>query len=386
MNWLDEVRLDLAMTGEKFEIEWAKLHFGVGRLVRPVMGSRHKHDQRRIAVIELHSNGVSGFGELPVLELPNYCSEWFGACTQLLGEVLLPALIQQGTMDFHSLDWLVGHGACRFAIESALADLAAKLNRMGITEYLGVLFNSQYYQSSRQLYFGASISAIRSWKSTLSEVNGLVDQGLKRVKFKVDSSWRTSVDFEAFPRELSEVILDFNGALSRSELGLLADLPEGICIEEPSNDLDIEELSSLSQTLNRTVVIDESSQRVYGPGGIEKCGSGIAIAFKPFRVGSIALIDSYLRQMADSKIPAYLGGMFESDIGRRMLIALGSHRAFTMIGDMGPSDWYYSDSFAESIAPKTEGNFLLADFEFGIGITELTHHNCDLRCLNVRHG
>lgn len=374
------------MISEKFEIEWAKIHFGVGKLLRPVAGSRQKHDQRRIVLVELHSQGVSGFGELPVLEIPSYSSEWFGGCSLLLSKVLLPSLAQQQTVDFRSLDWLVGHGACRFAIESALADLAAKLKGMGITEYLGVLFNSQYYKPSRRLYFGASISAIRGWESTQSEVNDLVDQGLKRVKFKVDSSWPTAVDFAALPRELSEVILDFNGSLIRTQVELLSEVPEGICIEEPSNDLDIEELRSLAQRINRTVILDESSQGVYGPSGIKELGSGMAIAFKPFRVGSLLLIDRYLTQLVDSKIPAYLGGMFESDIGRRMLIALGSHRGFSMVGDMGPTEWYYSDSFAGSIDREKEQNFLVPDFGLGIGINELVNHKCDPQCSTVRYG
>jgi O-succinylbenzoate synthase len=373
------------MVGEKFEIEWSKLHFGFCELTRPVTGSRQKHDRRRIVLIELHSQGVSGFGELPALEIPSYSSEWIGGCSLLLSEVLLPALMRQPTVDFHSLDWLVGHGACRFALESALADLAAKLNGIGLTEYLGVLFSSQNYQPSRRLYFGASISAVRDWRSTLSEVKDLLNQGLKRVKFKVDSNWRTTVDFASLPRELSEIILDFNGSLSRIQAESLVEVPEHIFIEEPSSDLDIDEISSLAQRLKRTLILDESSQRVYGRSGITEFGSGIAIAFKPFRVGSLALIDAYLTSLADSKIPAYLGGMFESDIGRRMLMTLGSHRGFTMIGDMGPSKWYCAESFAGSVDRKGNGDFLVPDFGFGIGVTELTHHKCDRQCSTIRH-
>lgn len=374
------------MIGEKFQIEWSKLHFEAGELVRPVVGSRQNHARRRIALIEFHSQGVSGFGELPVLEIPSYSSEWFGGCSRLLGEVLLPALTQKGTVDFTSLDWLVGHGACRFAIESALADLGAKLNGIGITEYLSALFGSQYYQANRQLYFGASISAIRDWRSTLSEVNNLVSQGLKRVKFKVDSNWLSTVDFAALPSELSEVILDFNGSLNRPQLELLTEVPEHVYIEEPSSNLDTGELCSLARRLNRTVILDESSQRVFGPERISQFGSNLAIAMKPFRIGSLVLIDGYLTQLAESKLPAYLGGMFESDVGRRMLIALGSHKGFTLIGDMGPSQWYYAESLTGSIDRNSGQNFLVPDFGFGIDISELSHHKCDSQCSTIRHG
>ncbi|MDA8271072.1 MAG: hypothetical protein M0Z39_06665, partial [Actinomycetota bacterium] len=285
-------------------------------------------------------------------------------------------------IDFHSLDWLVGNGSSRFAVESALLDLHAKRANVGITDFLGSMLETDSYRKSRKLYFGVAIGTIGGWSDALGEVDRAAKKSVRRVKFKVDRTRAQEFVSGEFEIDQVEVVLDFNGSLHADELGLLKDLdPMGLSfIEEPSLELGLAGYKELAVSLETRLFLDETTD---SRTAIIDMKSGIGVVVKPFRFGSIFLLHNTLELLAKRGMPCYLGGMFESSVGRRFLLAFGSHRCFTDVGDMAPSSWYFSRDIEPDICARAGSDYLTGDFDFGTDLIQLLGHKCTQACFTI---
>lgn len=366
----------------KLRLDRISLHSYSVELLAPVSGARQIHSTRRVWIVELVSNGISGFGEVSAPEFPNYSHEWSSGSAYLLKRLILPGLMEHGAIDFHSLDWLVGNGSSRFAVESALLDLHAKRANVGITDFLGSMLETDSYRKSRKLYFGVAIGTIGGWSDALGEVDRAAKKSVRRVKFKVDRTRAQEFVSGEFEIDQVEVVLDFNGSLHADELGLLKDLdPMGLSfIEEPSLELGLAGYKELAVSLETRLFLDETTD---SRTAIIDMKSGIGVVVKPFRFGSIFLLHNTLELLAKRGMPCYLGGMFESSVGRRFLLAFGSHRCFTDVGDMAPSSWYFSRDIEPDICARAGSDYLTGDFDFGTDLIQLLGHKCTQACFTI---
>ena len=366
-------------------IDHAVLHGCDAHLISKVHGARQDHSGRRVSIVELGFDGLVGFGEVPVLDLPNYSSDWSRGSDYLLRSLLLPQVVDQRKVGFHSFDWLVGNGASRFALECAILDLLAKGAGIGITDYLAELFESDSYLSSRRLGFGVSIGTLGGYDNALSEIARAVQQGVRRIKLKVNKNRAFEFIERAFDFSPLEVVLDFNGSLSRDDLGLITDLEnKGLSfVEEPTSDLGLIGYVDLSRCFNSRIFLDETTSSPAVVNDLQYFGDGLGFVVKPFRFGSLFSLHRTLEMLAELDIPCYAGGMFESSIGRRFLLAIASHRCFTETGDMAPSSWYYDFDLGPPLLPGEGENFLSPQFSFGSDVVAIENHVCTNDCATL---
>lgn len=367
----------------EMSIDWIKVHTDRLTLNADILGSRQHHSQKLAIIVEIHSDGISGFGEVPVLALPNYSYEWFEGSLFLLRDLLLPEIVNQRRLSLSTLDWLVGNGSARFAIESALLDLGAKLSDVGIVEYISRLFGSNQYVMNRPIYFGATTSAMREWTDTKSEIDELLANGVSRIKLKVDSASLLNIDFDALAQldgDAKQFVIDFNGSLSSEELDRVpSNVGSNISFEEPRTPMTLRESAEFVERVGAKLLLDESSGSMIASVGISGLPSYVGIALKPFRFGSWIELNRILEECCCWNTPLYLGGMFESSIGRRFLLALGTHLGFNLVGDMVPSSWYYSSDIGVPIEEDSLGRSI-AKFSRGIDVEYLLGHDCSDIC------
>jgi len=366
-------------------IDHAVLHACDVHLISDVQGARQNHSGRRVSIVELGSGGLVGFGEVPVLDLPNYSSEWSHGSDHLLRRLLLPQVLEQREVGFESFGWLVGNGACRFALECAILDLLAKGAGIGITDYLAVLFESDSYLSTRKLGFGVSIGTLGGYDNALSEIARAVQQGVCRIKLKVNKNRAFEFVERVFDFSPLEVVLDFNGSLSRDDLGSITGLEyKGLSFfEEPTSDLGLIGYLELSRSLKPRIFLDETTSSPAVVNDLQYFADGLGFVVKPFRFGSLFSLHRTLEMLAELDIPCYAGGMFESSIGRRFLLAIASHRCFTETGDMAPSAWYYDCDLGPSLLPGEGENFLSPEFSFGSDVVAIENHVCTNDCTEL---
>ncbi len=363
-------------------IERASLHSLDLDLVRPVTGARQSHFSRSISIVELHADGLSGFGEVASLDLPNYSCEWAQGSQLLLRKVILPGLIERCHVNLNSLDWLAGNGSVRFAVECAVLDLQAKQLGLGLTDFLGNTFGSSSYESSKEISFGVAIGTGSGWSDALSECERVIANGARRIKVKVDGARAREFIEGQLTLDGVDVVFDFNGSLPRSEVSLLNRLVgTGVLfIEEPSTDLGLIEYVRLAETVGLPIFLDESADSRAVLNDMANVDTGLGLVVKPAKFGSVLWLNDALEAFADRGVRCYLGGMFESSIGRRFLLAFGSHRCFTEVGDMAPSDWYFADDIKPHVVAEPGRFSLNSNFDFGCDVRILEDHACGERC------
>ncbi|TAN21583.1 MAG: hypothetical protein EPN30_09445 [Actinomycetota bacterium] len=366
-------------------IDYAALHACEVHLISDVEGSHQHHSGRRVSIVELGSDGLVGFGEVVGLDLPNYSSEWSRGSDYLLRRLILPEIIERRQVGFHSLDWLVGNGASRFALECAILDLLAKRAGKGITDYLAVLFESDSYLPSRKLSFGVSIGTLSGYASALSEIERASRQGVRRIKLKVNKNRALEFIDKAFDFDPLEVVLDFNGSLSPDDLGLMRELENrGLSfVEEPTSNLGLIGYGELSRSFDIRIFLDETASSQAVVNDLPYFADGLGFVVKPYRFGSLFSLHRALEVLAEHGIACYAGGMFEASIGRRFLLAFASHRCFTETGDMAPSGWYYDRDLGPPVIPGEGENFLSPQFEFGTDVAAIEGHSCTNECITL---
>lgn len=367
-------------------IDSITLHIDELKLLTDIEGARQSHSRKSVLIVEIISDGVSGFGEVPILNLPNYSHEWFGGALLLFKELLLPSIMEQGRLNLQSLDWMVGNGSCRFALECALLDLGSKQSGIGIVDHISDVFENDHFDASRPVSFGATTSAMRGWTDTVREIQRLVAMGASRVKLKSDCSSFSNMDLSIVDHSVLDqlqLVLDFNGSLIRSQLvQLRPPSAKNVSIEEPSSGLTLDELGQLATRLGVTCLLDESSASVLSSVGVAGLPAGVGLVLKPFRFGSWIGIIEVIEQCLSCNTPLYLGGMFESSIGRRFLLALGAHSGFNLVGDMVPSGWYYQRDIGPPIVTDSPRE-VRAQFSNGIDVASLENHLCSSMCFTV---
>jgi len=354
-------------------------------LVTPVLGARQSHSSRSVAIVELYADGLSGFGEVVSLNRPNYSHEWAQGSAVLLRELILPDLLERREVNLHSLDWLVGNGGARFAIECAAMDLQAKRTGIGLTDFLRSMFGPNSYQSSKEIVFGVAIGTKSGWHDALSEMARAISNGVRRVKFKVDFDRVCEFIDSPFSIDNVDMTFDFNGSLNRADLAVLPQLNGTALsfVEEPSTDLGLIEYVRLAESVGMPIFLDESADSRAVINDLANVDTGLGFVVKPVRFGSVLWLHDTLEMLATRGVRCYLGGMFESSIGRRFLLAFGSHRCFTEVGDMAPSSWYYSDDIKPHVVAQLGRNSLNGSFSLGCDVKILENHVCGDQCFSL---
>ena len=350
----------------------------------PVTGARQRHSQRLSLIVEIQLDGQSGFGEVSSLDIPNYFHEWSSGSRHLMSSLIFPRIMNTGGLDFNTLDWLVGNGATRFAIECALLDLHAKRAGVGLTEFMNHIFETEAYDVGAKMPFGVAVGAVGGLAEASARMETASSIGVRRVKIKVDGTDGIEVgklDFRKYPLDIA---LDFNGSLSRQNVSLLADIDHvGLCfIEEPSAELDLAGYQRLAEDLQTRIFLDETTELLRIPYGIRGLGTALGIAVKPFRFGSVFRLNEALEILQRNSSPSYLGGVFESSIGRRYLMAFGAHKCFTDVGDMAPSNWYFVNDIKPALVAPRGQAYLRSDFHLGSDVMELLGHECGADCVS----
>ena len=202
----------------------------------------------------------------------------------------------------------------RAALQAALIDLALRQAELSLADLTGV--------REASLRFVASLAADPEPEVAIRRLRREGYRG--DLKLDVEPSWGPRA-LDAVARDSSIVILDFKG---RGELALLRQLrtlcPHAL-FEDPPSDFELAELSAPALISRDATLPDEGAVA-------EASARGEAVNLKAPRMGGpLAVLRSLERALApasmhrDSAGVAYLGGMFEIDVGRvqaRQLAAL----------------------------------------------------------------
>jgi hypothetical protein len=263
---------------------------------------------RPSSVVRLSGGGCSGVGEnVAFLETEHarfagFIETWFRVRTASRPLTVGSALATDGTPYE------------RAALQAALIDLGLRQAGLSLADLTGV--------RDASLRFVASLAAVPEPELAIRRLRREGYRG--DLKLDVDPSWGPRA-LDVVARDSSIVILDFKG---RGELALLRELrarcPSAL-FEDPPLGFEAAELGARALLSRDATLLDEATVA-------EARARGEAVNLKAPRMGGpLAVLYGLERALAapstlnHSQSVAYLGGMFEIDVGRvqaRQLAAL----------------------------------------------------------------
>ena len=301
---------------------------------------------RRIVLVRVHADGLTGWGEVTAGEAPFYSHETTETARHILRDFLIPWTLGK--------EWAApgdvaprfrpirGHNMAKAALENALWDIAAQQQNLPLAKLVG--------GTLQEIPCGVSIGIQTSVEELLDKVAREVAAGYQRIKVKVKPGWDVNV-LEAIRKRFPHILLmaDANSAYSLADVAHLKEFDRFylMMIEQPLGWDDMLDHAKLQKEISTPICLDESIHNADDARKALQIGAGKIINIKLGRVGGF----TGARQMHDvcraRNVPVWCGGMLESGIGRAHNIAMSTLPGFTLPGDISASQRYWAEDIID---------------------------------------
>ena len=321
-------------------------------------------DARRILLLQLTADGVTGWGECVVGEEPNYSYETTDTAWHILTDFLIPAVVGMEAEDARNVVGQVpgvrGHGMAKASIEMAAWDLEARRAGVSLRDLVG--------GDRDRVPVGVSIGLQPTDEALVAKVQGHLDEGYSKIKIKIKPGRDVemlTVLREHFPD--APFMADANSAYTLDDVARLKAL-DGLglmMIEQPLHHDDLRDHAILQRELETPVCLDESICSLVDAQLALELGSGRIINIKPGRVGGLAESVAIHDLCRERGVGVWCGGMLESGVGRAHNLALASLPGFVFPGDISASRRYWDRDIVNPEFVLQDGHMAVPD---GVGI------------------
>ena len=316
------------------------------RLLAPFETSFGKSELRRIILVELDADGVSGWGESTAGETPFYSYETVETAWHILRDYAWPIVrgreLGSASELFDLLAPIRGHNMAKAALETAAWDAEAMQKALPLAKLLK--------GTREEIACGVSIGLQPTIKDLLGKVDTELAAGYQRIKIKIKPG--ADLDLvravrERFPRV--RLMADANSAYSLADVRLLKALDAFylMMIEQPLGWDDIFSHVTLQREIATAVCLDECIHEADQARAAIEMGACRIINIKLGRVGGHTAARRIHDVCQAKSIPVWCGGMLESGIGRAHNIAMSSLPNFSLPGDVTASRRYWVEDIIE---------------------------------------
>ena len=302
--------------------------------------------ERRILLVELVADGVSGWGEITSLESPLFNSETTDTAWHIVSDYIAPVLIGKEVSTATDLPALLagfrGHEMAKAGVENALWDAEAQQKSVPLHTLLG--------GSRHEIACGVSLGIRENPQQLVLKVQEELENGYQRIKLKVKPG--KDVAFVAEVRkEFPEILLsvDANSAYELRDAPRLKKLDEFhlLMIEQPLQWDEIHSHAKLQTLINTPICLDECITNARHAQSAIELGACRIINIKLGRVGGHTSARQVHDLCREHGIPVWCGGMLESGIGRAHNIAMSTQSNFTLPGDVSASQRYWAEDIID---------------------------------------
>ncbi|MCU0309710.1 MAG: o-succinylbenzoate synthase [Acidimicrobiales bacterium] len=331
-------------------IESVELRIVALPLVTPFATAHGRVDERRSVLVRVVGDDGEGWGECAALPDPTYSAEYVEGALLTLRRHLVPRLFAAGRDDPREpvaahvgdvLSGVVGHPMAKAALELALLDAELRGRHRSLAEHL----LGDRPPPPPEVPAGATLGLCASPDATADAVATLVARGYGRVKMKIapglDLDHARAARAAAGPDAV--LVLDANGAYrldgepgapdDARRLGALDDL--GIaCLEQPLGTDALLDHAELARRLATPLCLDESLTSAAATAQALDMGACSVVCVKAPRYGSWLTAVEVLDRCAGTGVPAWIGGMLDTGLGRAANLVLADHPACTLPGDV----------------------------------------------------
>jgi O-succinylbenzoate synthase len=337
--------------------------------------------ERHIILVETQGEGVSGWGEVTAGESPFYNEEWTGSAWMILRDYAAPRVLGrelESAADVYPLTAHIrGHNMARGGLETAVWDLAARLDGVPLWKKIGG-------GARREIPCGVSIGIQDTVEQLLEKIARELAAGYQRIKIKIKPGWDVNVVRrvrERFPG--IKLMADANSAYTLADADHLRQLDDYylMMIEQPLSHDDIIDHAELQRRLQTPICLDECIRTAHHAEQAIKLGACGIINIKLGRVAGFREAKRVHDVAQAAGIPVWCGGMLEAGVGRAHNVALATLPNFVLPGDVSASQRYWKrDIIQPAVETTPQGAIAIRD-EPGFGYA-LDHDY--IRAITVR--
>jgi O-succinylbenzoate synthase len=322
--------------------------------------------QRRILLVQVCADGVSGWGEITTIESPSYNSETTDTAWHIVSDFIAPQVvgknITRAEETFGLLSGIRGHYMAKAGVENALWDIEAQQQGVALWRLVG--------GTQKEISCGVSLGIRETPALLVSKVAEELACGYQRIKLKIKPG--KDLDFVAAVRkEFKDILLsvDANSAYRLEDSEHLRRLDEFalLMIEQPLEWDDIHSHARLQSELRTALCLDECINNERHAIGAIESGACRLINIKLGRVGGHSSARKVHDACRQRNVPVWCGGMLESGIGRAHNIAMSTLPGFTLPGDVSASRRYWAQDIIEPPVEVSEKGTIQAPSTPGLG-------------------
>ncbi len=317
---------------------------------------------RDIVLVEVVSDGVSGWGEVTAGENPFYNEEWTTSVWSLVTDYVAPRVLHRELQEPSEVlplcSQMRGHYMAKGGVEAAVWDLKARLQNQPLWQTIGA-------GARREIPCGVSIGIQDSVDQLLEKITTELAAGYQRIKMKIKPGWDVDVVRrvrERFPQ--IKLMADANSAYTLADLDHLKQLDEFylMMIEQPLAHDDIIDHAVLQAALETPICLDECIRTPHHAEQAIRLKAGRIVNIKLGRVGGFGAAKKIHDLCMAAGVPVWCGGMLESGIGRAHNIALATLPNFVLPGDVSASKRYWKrDIISPPVDITDSGTIELTD-------------------------
>jgi len=323
--------------------------------------------ERAIILVEVQSEGLSGWGEITAGEHPFYNEEWTGSAWIIAREYVAPRLVGRDLASAEKVaplsEGIREHRMARGGVEVAIWDLEARRNGVPLWKQIGG-------GARREIPCGVSIGIQNSVEELIETIRKELAAGYQRIKMKIKPGWDVAVLRQVracFPS--IQLMADANSAYTLADAEHLRRLDEFrlMMIEQPLSHDDIIDHAALQAQIATPVCLDECIRTAHHLEQAIRLRAGKILNIKLGRVGGFREARRVHDAAEAAGIPVWCGGMLESGIGRAHNIALSTLSNFVLPGDVSASCRYWQrDIIHPAVEVTPRGTIAIRD-EPGFG-------------------
>ena len=315
-------------------------------LVRAFETSFGRTADRRILLVQVQSEGITGWGECTAGEYPSFSEESTDTAWTVLTGELIPALLRAEIESAGScpriLSHVRGNRMAKAALENAVWDAESQQLGIPLAELLGGV--------RKKIACGVSLGIQPAVAQLVEQVETELAAGYRRIKLKCKPGCDIQL-FEAVRKRWPDILLSCDANASyrlKDEQHLRAfDDFNLLMIEQPLWHDDFYFHALLQRQLETSICLDESIRNrrdALAAIAMESCR---IINIKLGRVGGFSEAIRVHNVTAERGVPVWCGGMLESGIGRAHNIALSSLQNFSLPGDVSASSRYWAEDIVD---------------------------------------
>lgn len=318
-------------------------------------------ERRALYVRWLDDDGRWGLGECSCRPDPYFSGEFVAGAWQVLSDFIAPTLRRRGTYG----DLVQAVGRIRqwpFTVAAVLDAANDYLRRGGVSD----LLDGDSATPLKRIPVGISLGLFDAPSQAVERVAAAVGDGYHRVKLKVSPAMDVAT-IEAIREAFPDLYLGFdaNGSCSLDDLPLIERLAalEPRVFEQPFAPDRLDHCRELKRRLpDLRLCLDESITGLGTLHTAHRLGCLDEVNIKPGRVGGPVVTYQLLDACRRLDLPAWVGGMFESGVGRHANLRLAARLRDAQAHDLSPSRRYFTcDVLEHDITMDEQGYVRLGD-------------------------